>query len=661
MKICFQGADAWRAALFRSISLLPVLSVAAWSHAALADSDSPEVFDPVVVTATRSETPESHQGDTTTVITAEEIASRGLNSVVEVLRVVPGLDVVQSGGAGQQATVFMRGAASGQTLVMIDYTEMNDPSNPTGGFDFANLQVDNIERIEILRGAESGMYGSDAMGGVIHIITKKGDGKPKVSAFAQGGNYNEYKVGGGISGSTDRAHYSLNASHFNLQGVSAADHAMGNTERDGYRNTTVDSRAGYQLTEQLDADWTLRYNDAFVSQDDCAGYEQWGMRCDDPNNYGSTSELYTRGQGHMKLMDGFWEQRAGVGYSQTDRNFSNDPDPEHLGSWDYNRSHYTGEKLKAEWLNMLNFSRDHVFTLGLENETNRMQSQSVMSLDAPEEGSVASMNDAAVYGQEQISFFENAYTTGSFRYDNNNRFGGHVTGRLSQVYLIPLTNTRIKGNYGTGWKTPSLTEAFDPFYGNPDLKPEGSYNWDVGVEQGITRDAKMGLTYFNNRFQNLIVWASDPNNPPYYGKLENVASATAQGLESFVEWKPMERLNLRANYTLDVTHAYGVTPGQDDGQALWRRPLNKGSFDADYHFTDAISSHLNILVVGQKSDVNDKTVPGYALVNLATHYDVSKELQLYMRLDNLLNKQYEQLWGYGNLGFNGMGGFRLTY
>ncbi|MEY2699995.1 MAG: hypothetical protein RIQ52_750, partial [Pseudomonadota bacterium] len=91
------------------------------------------------------------------------------------------------------------------------------------------------------------------------------------------------------------------------------------------------------------------------------------------------------------------------------------------------------------------------------------------------------------------------------------------------------------------------------------------------------------------------------------------------------------------------------------------RPLNKGSFDADYHFTDAISSHLNILVVGQKSDVNDKTVPGYALVNLATHYDVSKELQLYMRLDNLLNKQYEQLWGYGNLGFNGMGGFRLTY
>ena len=170
----------------------------------------------VVVTATRTETPETEIGSAITVVTAKDIADKNINNVADALRTVPGLDVVRAGAVGQQTSVFMRGANSNHTLVLVDGVEMNDPSSPTGAFDFAFLQTDNIERIEVVRGAASAAFGSDAIGGVINIITKKGTGKTKLLGVAEGGSYGTWKTGGNISGGTDRVNYSFDASRLEI-------------------------------------------------------------------------------------------------------------------------------------------------------------------------------------------------------------------------------------------------------------------------------------------------------------------------------------------------------------------------------------------------------------------------------------------------------------
>ena len=254
----------------------------------------------VVVTATRTETPETEIGSAITVVTAKDIADKNINNVADALRTVPGLDVVRAGAVGQQTSVFMRGANSNHTLVLVDGVEMNDPSSPTGAFDFAFLQTDNIERIEVVRGAASAAFGSDAIGGVINIITKKGTGKTKLTAVAEGGSYGTWKTGGNISGGTDRVNYSFDASRLETAGFSSADKNLGNVLPNGYRNTNLSGRGGFKVNEALDLGVTLRYGEGKSFLDNGGG-----KGADDPNSYGTFNELFTRGFGHLKLFDGF--------------------------------------------------------------------------------------------------------------------------------------------------------------------------------------------------------------------------------------------------------------------------------------------------------------------------------------------------------------------
>ncbi|HUL13329.1 MAG TPA: TonB-dependent receptor [Methylococcaceae bacterium] len=623
------------------------------SYALLAVSGAPlsaetgqpvEKLETVVVTATRTETPEKEIGSAITVITAQEIASRKLNSVADVLRVVPGLDVVRAGGAGQQTSVFLRGANANLTLVLIDGVEMNDPASPNGAFNFSDLQTDNIERIEILRGAGSAIYGSDPIGGVINIITKKGQGKPKFQAMGEGGSYDTFKVRGGVTGGTDRVNYNLSASRLETGGFSAADSAFGNSERDSYKNSTVSARLGAQALDNLDFGWTLRYNEGKAMIDTGCNFV---VPCDDPNSYTKSNALFTRGHGHLQLFDGFWEQTLGLAYSRTDRHSIYKVDRTDLS---YSRDDNLGEKIKVDWQNVLHVHETNTVTLGIEDDEDRMASESTYGFPPPPINQ-KTMNDIGFYLQDQIRLFDRWFTTAGVRHDENNRFGGHVTWRANQVFAVTETGTRIKGSYGTGFKAPSLLQLFDPTFGNPDLKPETSRNWDIGLEQSLWRERiQLEATYFNNSFENLIKFG-----PPPFFKPENIGQATAEGVEGVVEFRPLEDLSLRGTYT------YTRTKDQDTGQRLLRRPTHKGSFDADYRFLGKAAVHLNILMVGDKDDILDTRVPGYVLVNLAGSYDVSKNLQIFARVDNLFDKKYEEVFGFGTSGIAGYGGVTLSY
>lgn len=620
------------------------LAALAVSPAFAADVPDSSSLSPVVVTATRTATPEQQIGSAITVITAEDIQARQINNVADALRIVPGLDVVRAGGLGQQTSVFLRGANANHTLVLIDGIEMNDPSNPNGSFDFSTLQTDNIERIEVLRGAASAAYGSDAIGGVINVITKKGQGPAKFTASAEGGAFDTWKTAGSVAGGDGANHYSLDVSRLEIGGFSAADRVLGNKETDGYRNTTVSGRGGVAITENLDLGTALRYTEGKSFLDNCGG-----RGCDDPNYWSEFDQLYTRGFAHLTLFGGLWEQTLGGAYSRTDRHNLNPFDAANPYDID---SHNLGEKLKLDYQSILRPHESNTITLGFEEEADSLSSVSAFN-GFVSALPVKTMNTASYYAQDQISLFERSFTTIGVRYDDNNRFGGHVTWRVNELYTIKETDTRLKGGFGTGFRAPALFQLYDTLFGsgNPDLKPETSDNWDIGLEQDLLeRHVTVGANYFHNRYANLI-----QNPAPFPYRSVNIGRAEAKGVETFVEARVLADLNLRGSYT------YQETQDLATGDPLLRRPKHKASFDADYRFLEKAHVHLNVLVVGRKADVFSTEVPGYTLVNLSGSYDLHPNVQVYARVDNLFNKRYEELFGYGTTGIAGYGGVKLAF
>ena len=361
----------------------------------------------------------------------------------------------------------------------------------------------------------------------------------------------------------------------------------------------------------------------------------------DALNYtGTTSELFTRGFTHFKVLDDLWEQTLGVGYSQTNRNYSNwDPSLPYDLSGDYQ-----GTKIKGDWQNIFHLHPNNTLTLGLEDEEDQLQNQS-------ENIGTKSYNTQGYYLSDQFKLFERSFTTASVRYSNNNRSGDKVTWSLTEAVLVKETGSKLKGNIGTGFKVPTLYELYAPFYGNPDLKPETSLNWDLGFEQGFFDQAvQFGATYFSNQFNNLI--QADPAN---FWIAENINSATAKGVEAFVQVTPIDDLILRGNYT------YDDTLDEDTGAPLINRPRNKGNFEANYHFLKDADINFMVIAVGEKDGVLGTRVPAYAIANLAGSYQVHPNVKLFARIDNLFNKEYQEVYGYGTTRLAGYGGVSLTY
>jgi vitamin B12 transporter len=601
-------------------------------------------LDTIVVTATRTEKELRDVGSSITVITADEIVDRQVFTVPELLRDVPGVDVAQSGGLGRTTSVFIRGANSDQTLVLIDGIEMNDPASPGNGYDFADLMTDDIERIEILRGPQSPLYGSNAIGGVINIITKKGRGAPRFSAMGEGGSYETFKVRGGVSGSTDLVNYNLTVSRLETQGFSAAEKRLGNPERDAYKNTTVNAGLGLTPLDNLDIQWNLRYIDANKDLDNCGG-----AGCDNPFRDDRTQQMFTGLTGRLDLFDGFWEQSLGVNYSYTDRD-NRDGSPGAFIPF----SAFEGNRFRVQWQHDLYLHETNTLTLGVEDEEEWIRTDAIAK---------KSQNTAGYFLQDQIRLWDRSFTTVGVRFDDNDRFGGKVTWRVTQSLAIDEIGTRLKGSYGTGFKTPTLFQLFapgDPFFGplgNPNLGPETSSGWDIGFEQTLWDERVLfGASYFSNSFNDLIDFVGGRG-------FRNIDRATSQGVESYIEITPFEGLTLRGNYT--YTHS------RDDstGERLLRRPTDKGSVNVNYRFLqEAANLNLNVVIVGRKDDMNfsvfpfrRETIPGYAVINLAGSYQVNRYLNVFARVDNLFDKHYQEVLGFGTSGVAGYGGIKVSY
>ena len=606
--------------------IIPFLLASLLAASAFAD-DVPNI----VITPTRSETPLSQIGSSVTVITADDIQREQKDSVADLLKEVQGVDVVQNGGAGQNATVFMRGAPSEHTLVLIDGVEVNDPTSTSGQYDFSRLSTDNIERIEVLRGNQSTLYGSNAIGGVINIIHKKGEDKPSGWASIEGGSYNTYKADSGISGKVDNVGFNIDVNRFTTSGFPAFDKKLGGMGNDGSDYANFSSKIDAKINDIFSVYNVIHYNNSR------AQYDDFGANA---NNDEHSKELTWRTAADAKLFDGIWDQELGISYYKLNRDSVDD----------YNgQQSFTGDRTGIDWINHVKANDHNTITFGVDSK-----------YETATTSDFTSSKNQTTNGyllQDQIGITPQFYTTIGGRVDDNSNFGTATTYRIAPAYTIAETDTLLKASYGTGFKAPSLYQLYS-IYGNTGLKPENSIGYDFGFEQPLLhKQLQFGSTFFHTQINNLIDYDFATN------KYLNVGAARMNGVENFVKYSPIKPLTLRLQYT--YTDAYDEATKAN----LLNRASNKASFDADYSFLEKGRVGVNVIYTGHRDNYNfsydpstDITnMPTNTVVNLTSSWQLTDNVKLFGRIDNLLNKQYENLYGYGTAGFSAYAGVKASY
>lgn len=583
----------------------------------------------VVVTANRIPTPPSEIGSSVTVITSDDIQRQQVPFVADALRGVPSVDIVRSGGPGQITSIFTRGSNSDHTLVLIDGIEANDPTSPTRAFDFSTLTVDDIDRIEVIRGPQSTLWGSNAIGGVVNIISRRGQGPPTGYLYTEDGSFNTFREGAGVSGGNKAFNYSLSLSQADSQGISAADSKFGNREPDGYDNSAVAGKFGLNVSENFDIDFIARYQHSQVDIDD-----HGGPGGDDPNRELRSNEAFFRIQPRLALFEGKWIQTYGLNYTYYDRQ---DTDP---GS----PTKVDGGITKLDWQNDIELAKNDTVTAGVV-----LGRENLNATGTPHEAE----DTTAVYLQDAINFWKRLYLTGGVRYEYLSITGSDTTYRFTGAYLFP-THTTVRASYGTGFKAPTLFDLFSSF-GFRGLQPEKSNGWDAGVEQGFFKDRLiLQGTYFSNHFRDLFDFNFTTNRE------DNVGRAESQGVELGLSLRPTDHLTLGVNYT------YTDTKDLTTGLPLLRRPFNSvgAQITWDYSKKGQITAGTNY--ESSRSDIDPITfnrtrVPGYIVVNLSTAYKLTEHATVTARIANLFNEHYEEVAGFGEPGFSMYGGLKLTF
>ena len=419
----------------------------------------------VVITATKTEESVEETTSSVTIIKKEEIEKMNVAFVPEVLRTVPDLIVRQNGGPGTQITVFLRGANPSHTLVMIDGVKVNSPS--TGTFDFAGISADNIERIEIVKGPQSTMYGSEAMAGVINIITRKGDGTSRVEFSVEGGSFGTFKPSMTVLGGSKYIDYRLTGTYFYSDGFSSA---KSGDERDGYKNASVSGKVGIKPSDIFDVELTGSHSYDRIELDDI---NLSGRAVDNLNfvqhGYHDLLSAKTR----LYLFN-IWEQVLTTSLFDETLRFR-DPNP--LTS--FNNADIKTSTETVDWQNNLYLSNYYTLTAGVEYRLEEGENKGMFD---------RTIEDKAVYLNNILKLFnESLVLNAGLRHDDYETFGGKTTYRVGAVYAFKGADLRIKGSYGTGFRAPSFNELFwpaDPLYGgggNPDLKPEENQfmgGWD---------------------------------------------------------------------------------------------------------------------------------------------------------------------------------------
>ena len=608
------------------------------------ESESVQHLDLVVVTATKTPIPLSHVTSAVEVITEADLQKQKFKTVADALRYSPGLAVFSSGGPGAETTIRMRGASHLQTLVLIDGAIVNSATQ--GFYNFANLTTDNIERIEILRGPQSMLWGADAMGGVINITTKQGRGPLQASAFFEYGSFQTIREGGQVSGQKGPVDVSMSLSHWDSTGFSTANYRRGATERDAFRNWQASSKVGLTLPREGRLEFAFRWLNSDVHLDSISPTpsDVFGSKTRDQEL------IYTAG--YDQRITNWWTQKLTLAREEDQSLF--DPGK-------FRRNLVTGvssavttapnevRTLSSRIEVQENFQIGKPLRLVAGYQLREQRGENDTGLSDRTVKSNAGFADAQLNVQDRV------FATAGVRQDSYNVFGSATTYRATAGYLVKETGTKIRSSYATGFRAPAINQLFFPNFGNPTLRPEKSRGFDVGVEQRLLGDrVHLSGGYFWNRFRDLIVnVAGDPVCAPFSSTLScprNIANAVTKGWEASAAFALVRDQPFAKNLELRGQYTNTLTRDVNNALRLPRWPVDQWSAILSYQPIDPLVVNLAARYMGSRlNDVlNRQPQRAFDVWTFSATYDVTKRVQAYTRVENLFDEKYEEILNTGS-------------
>jgi len=579
------------------LSSLPVSSLAG----------DPAELEPVIVTATRTAQTEDQTLASVTVIDREDIERMQARSVPDALRGIPGLSISNSGGRGQPTTFFLRGTDSDHVLVLIDGVKVGSPT--LGPAPFQDYPIDQIERIEVVRGPRSSLYGSEAIGGVIQIFTRRGGGPVAPRLTVGGGSHRTANGSFGLSGGGDDGWFDASVRFEDSDGFNAcrgeplvAGCFVFEPDRDGYRNVAGHARAGYRFGDSAEVDlhWTRSETDTEFDGSEFGGNES------------STLQQVAGAKASLSpLQDWSLTLAAGRSWDQLDVSFNGS----FLDTFDTTRD-------TLSWQNDLYLGTDQILTAGIDYQDDRV--------DGTVDYAVRSRSNTGVFGQYQGGFGHHRIKT-SLRYDDNEQFGGHTSGDGAWGYTLS-NGLRLSASYGTAFKAPTFNDLYFPFFGNPDLDPETSRSAEVGIA-GAWGDTHWSVSLYQTDIDDLIAFDAIVQAPA------NIDRARIRGLEASGTTR-VASWDLSANLTL--LDPKNRSSGSNAGNLLPRRPQQTFRLDLD-RALGRLRLGGTLFAAGRCFDdfANRVRLDPYALVDLRAEYDFTESLRLQGRIEKLFDEDYE--------------------
>lgn len=607
--------------MFYKTALLSAVSLSLVSSALAQEEQTDETtLDTVIVEGSRLGQAETEVGSSVTIITAEDIDALGFDFAVDAIAAAPGVTVNSNGAFGGQASVRIRGAATGQTLVLIDGIPVNDPTSSGGSFNFARVDTENIERIEILKGPQSTLWGTDAIGGVVSITTKRPEKELGGSAFAEYGSFNTFRGGASVGNSNDTGDFRLAIVGTSSDGISKADENDGNTEDDAYEALTLSAKGGFNLGGDARLSANVLWTDAETEFD---GFGATGFG--DADNVSETEELSANVSLTGSLFDERLENLLLVGYADIDRqNFNN-------GAPGFGA---TGDRVLYRYQGTLGINDANKLAFGVEREE---------TMSGDEDTSIDGL--FALYEWQAA---EALTLTGGLRVDDHSTFGTETTGRVAAAYN-PNPQLTLRASWGQGFKAPTLFQLSGGGFAepNPNLQPETSEAIDAGIDWR-SRDGRFeaGFTVFDTDIENLISYAVTG----YF----NEAEVKTQGIELVGRVVLTEWLSVDANY------AY-IDAEDTDGNPQRRIPEHSGDVRFNVDPDGPFSGNILIRYNGEEPNNATSTVDSWTRVDVTGSYDLNETVELFGRVENLFDEEYQQILGYGTPDLSGYVGIRLRY
>ena len=648
--------------------LVPVLSVSFSTAASAQDQPStPERTDPVVITATKVETPLERVGAAVTVINEDDIKANNYTRIEEVLRAVPGIEVQRSGSVGTTTSINIRGLGATRVQVLVDGMRVKSPT--LGQADFVEFPLDAIERIEIVRGPQSTLHGSDAMAGVVNIITKKGQGPPRVTALVEGGSYQTFREQVAVSGSHKEFNYHLT--------VSRQD-SRGQLDNDDFDQTGIAGRFGYVFPWKGEFSLSGRYSkhtkDVPISSVNPVFF--------DPNSQQQT-ETWLYNFGYVQRLTSWWELRARYGQWWNNQGFKDPPPPqEPFGGDDIAQnafatpvSQINTRRREFELVNAFDPFPWTTITIGAEHRNERGMNRSRCSpllgvfgiTSECDRGSFTlrrEMNTVSLFGQQELRFFDRLFLTGGLRWDENDDFRDEVTPRASIAFNVKETGTRLRAAWGKGFRVPTINDLLFPGFGSPAVKVERSESYEGGIDQTFwQKRLTFGATAFHNEFRDRISFVCDQTGT--ICSAGNQGGARTLGLELTAGVDPFDWLGLWANYTFTRalrTNRVGATDGpQLSGfpQHLWNAGIRVTPMKDLSLFLQSHVESSQVAFSGRKPGYHRLDAGGTWQV-LARH-GLLEKLELIGRVENLTDVAYDEVQGFGAPGFSAMLGLRASF